>query len=853
MEIDKKTEPARNFKKDYWQQATSKFQDEKNHLLPYDFMNLEVKKIKNLIGVQLREEMLKTGKNVFKCDDTFTIGSKGIDNFYSLIERALATELNDYQRECKVIEKQCANFIKASKKHGSLQAFFDEKMVCWEALNDLIEFVDVNMNGAYHLLRKLEIQLHYFNRDIWNNFLKRNAMEYKPFVALARAGEILKFIEAYKLNLELLELNKKEFLAGPQAGPDKDKESKIFDKGMLECEDCLEQIQQKYEHHVRIWMRGNSATNSIELEDKTQYKPELQLKAWIVQMWMDEPHHNETIPKSAQEIHHKYSKGSTSGENNPTRAAQRESACYNDFDAWMVIIHTMGFMLIYYGNITTTYDYIKVLGLPGTLSALTSSITPFAAFLSTFHYAKWIKQEYYWSYVVSHITLVLGIFFYYISYTFDSYIPLLIGRFLFGYGGGRVITKSFISYIIKPKFKTLYSSYLVCLTATAITGGSGISALTEYLGEGKFLGTKYAKYNVYSGVLTAVLVLFAALMLITFEDIPASRGGRLHKKKEKNIPNTREDDQVIGVGRTLVQQKRDRDDYSSNDHVSNIQSFEYSEVGGLVNSSSDSNDPETAHMKGLEVIKSTVIVKQYFPIYFLFAIFTLCKMTQEAAITEIPFMLEIYHEWTSQEIGFTIAAFTPFTVVMSLLPGILAMNKFSNKKMMVVFSSLLIISMLLKVNWRYDEPINPWYYIVTTCITLALTFATEVTMTALFYEWQPYYIKKTFWSAGLLSGLGDTAGKTLGNVALTIVKLTVGKEPMPFYLWSFFVPVWLLVLVLVFSNWAELNLIPRARVDIDVNKLKKLNMNGMTKADLFGHVSKKSETSDTPSIQLVKL
>ena len=833
------TEDKPDFQNDYWYIATKKFDDDNHPLLPYSHINYEIKKIKNSIGNQLGAEVIKSKKQVIHCGEDFHLGEKGISNFYSQIEDALKKELAFYTSEISLIEEQCLNFISLEFEPRDLEEFFHEKEECWHRLEDLLEFIDINMNGGYHLLRKLEWELHDLNRDVWQKFLNQNSEEHRPYVKLARAGEILKMIEVYKLNMELLELNKYQIISSNLAGDDKNKEAKIFDKYLLEFEEHFETIQMKYEHHRRIWLRGNEATNDIEIEDKTQYEPELKLKAKVIEKWISELKNIE-IPNSAKEIHHKGMKKALEMAKN--RRPVSESACYNDFDAWMVIIHTMGFMLIYYGNVTTAYTYAGEIGFPKALKSIVAAATPFASFISTFHYAAWIKKRYTSSYWISLITLTLGCFTYFIAMTAEFPMLLLVGRILFGYGGGRVITKTFVTYIIKPKFKSLWSSYLVCMTALAITGGPGVSSLLEYVGKGSFLGLKYETYNIYSGVLTVILLAFSILMLSTFEDIPASRGGRLHKKKKRrNKPKSilelhnrvsnnqgarNTENQVLPMLKktsTLMQLKRDIDEESSDDHNSIIQSFEYSDVDVIEHSQSEEiKDLEDPQFKGLNIMRKTTVIKQYFPLYFLFCIFTLCKMTQEACIVEVPYMLQEYHKWTTQEIGFAIAVYTPFTIALALLPGLLAMKGISNTKMMIVFSTMTMLSMFLKVNYAVDEPIPAAMYIFTSGLTLSLTFATEVTMTALFCEWQPYYIKKTFWNAGLLSGLGDTAGKTLGNFSITLFSAFGGKKALPFYMWATLIPIWVIALVLILVNLNELKIIPRARVKIRPSRLKRM-------------------------------
>ena len=815
----------RDFGKDYWPETTLKYQESNSVLLSYKKINFEIKKVKNRIGILISQKVIELDTQVIPTGDKMRLVSPVLKIFFAKIEVELVKVYNEFKQSCLKAESQCQLFIQ-SDPLGSVELFFLEKQIFLHDLEHLVDFLEANLNALYHLVRKLEKELGALSLKIWEKFLKKNSKRNSKFVKLARASEVLTLLEAYKVNLELLELNKRKILNSEISAKNRSDESKTFDTCLREFHHHIDLIQTKYKHHIRVWLRSHPKTTKIEISDQNQHKSELKLKSKVLSTWIDELH-LESIPPAILKIHHKYKK-------NPKKMLEnwpppKERACYSELDAWMVIIHTMGFMLIYYGNIATSSDYAKKVGIPPAISPLANAVTAFAAFLSTFHYAFWIKKAYRPSYIISHFSLVLGVLLYYLSLTFESAWMLVVGRFLFGYGGGRVITKTFVTYVISPKFKNLWSSYLVAMTALSITGGAGISSLTEMIGEGEFQGTRYSRLNTYSGVIFVALLVFAVVMLSLFEDLPSTRiakkSSQLKKRYEAKRLKSQPNDDIIGTGRTLVEQKRELENLSGSSSLqqSKIQSFKYSSVDKLINTESDQIlDLETknARFEGLKVINSTKLIKQYFPLYYLFTIFTVCKMTQEFVIKQIPIVLTKQHHWSSQNIGFALAALTPFTMTAAIIPGRLALKGFENKQMLRICCVLLLISLFLQIEWGYQEPIASGLYIVSSGLVLSLTFSTEVVMTALFPELQPVYIKKSYFNAGLLSGLGDTLGKTFGNLLLGVIKRLSGEGgDVALNSSCTLILIWGLTIWFTAMAWGRMDLVSRAFVGMTGREL----------------------------------
>jgi hypothetical protein len=200
--------------------------------------------------------------------------------------------------------------------------------------------------------------------------------------------------------------------------------------------------------------------------------------------------------------------------------------------------------------------------------------------------------------------------------------------------------------------------------------------------------------------------------------------------------------------------------------------------------------------EGIQVFRSIHKVKKYFPIYFLTAFFTFNKSVQEALIGELSQTMKKYYDWDGQSVGFVMLSYAPLTLLLSLLPSWLnSYGKIQYRKIMLLFTTLSFIAMVLKINIYYNEPESVYYYIFSSGLLLSMTLSAEVSFVSLYGTITPDYINQSFWSAGMLSGLGDTGGRTLGNFDITIFSAIDGTRALSFWLYLCLGIIYLLLLV----------------------------------------------------------
>lgn len=308
--------------------------------------------------------------------------------------------------------------------------------------------------------------------------------------------------------------------------------------------------------------------------------------------------------------------------------------------SWMVLTHTSLYLLIYYGNSPTSGSYSEALNLPETLIGVLKAATPLAAFLSTFMYNAIISKKFVYSYIISWTSLIIGAMLYYEALTFDSVLMIVAGRLLIGWGGGRVITRTYFATEVGLDERVLWSSLLVACNAGCITISPGISSLLEYIKSFEILGMKTTEFNIFSEACFFLFVTVCAIFFLLFKDkepqndiiVPFPRDPRASKVEDQQMP------------RKLLLDC----------------SFNYSEISpNLETIPNEMVQEEIKQTEKNSVLEGTSYIKEYFPVYFIAIFFTFNKSVQEALITEISQTMKAHYDWDSQNIGFVMLSYTP--------------------------------------------------------------------------------------------------------------------------------------------------------------------------------------------------
>ena len=206
-----------------------------------------------------------------------------------------------------------------------------------------------------------------------------------------------------------------------------------------------------------------------------------------------------------------------------------EKPCYSLVDAWLVLIHTFGCMLTYYGNSPTSSDYSEALNVPVAVTGIILGVTPGLGFVSVFFFNWSSKKSYKPSYYISFIMIILGVFFYASAYNFNSIFSIILARCLFGFGAGRGLTKKFFAMEITLPYIGIYSSLLTGVSNACISLGPGLSSLFIFIPEFTFLYYEKKNYSIFTFVFFFLFIIMALVFLPIFKDIPSAR--KVKKKK----------------------------------------------------------------------------------------------------------------------------------------------------------------------------------------------------------------------------------------------------------------------------------------------------------------------------------
>lgn len=127
---------------------------------------------------------------------------------------------------------------------------------------------------------------------------------------------------------------------------------------------------------------------------------------------------------------------------------------------WFVLIHTMLYLLNYYGLYPISFfeagEHIKESFIVG--------VTPFSALIFT--WLLWNRSwlNFYSKFLLSLISLIIANVLFLVSGTSGNMALIIIGRILIGFGGLRMVTKKFVSLMVYEKYTKKYSSTLTLLS-----------------------------------------------------------------------------------------------------------------------------------------------------------------------------------------------------------------------------------------------------------------------------------------------------------------------------------------------------------------------------------------------------
>ena len=176
------------------------------------------------------------------------------------------------------------------------------------------------------------------------------------------------------------------------------------------------------------------------------------------------------------------------------------------------------------------------------------------------------------------------------------------------------------------------------------------------------------------------------------------------------------------------------------------------------------------------------ILKAFFPnaaTIIITIVFLVIKIVQEAFFTELPQLSKEYYDHNSQWVGWFLLISTVYIMPTALI-GVYLNKKIADRYVLIIALVIYIIGTLLKINFEYDKPMPQAQYYIGSAIVFIGSLLAEAAAIAIMAKVISPSLKKGFLNAGLLSGTGDTLGKTLGNASFTIFSRIDTLAAFPF-------------------------------------------------------------------------
>lgn len=162
-------------------------------------------------------------------------------------------------------------------------------------------------------------------------------------------------------------------------------------------------------------------------------------------------------------------------------------------------------------------DYSVYVGMDESFSGVLSAVNWAAAVGFTFVYSYWSNYQYKFPTFICSLFVVLGDFIYFFAYSYKSAGMLLLGRFLIGVGGARVINRRYIATYVKPRSRTVWNSAYVAGSIVGRGMGPVLGALLYYI-DFQWFGYDMNGMNFPSLIMGMVWLVYSVMVLVFFKE-----------------------------------------------------------------------------------------------------------------------------------------------------------------------------------------------------------------------------------------------------------------------------------------------------------------------------------------------
>lgn len=467
-----------------------------------------------------------------------------------------------------------------------------------------------------------------------------------------------------------------------------------------------------------------------------------------------------------------------------TSSARSQRSIYSTLDVSLVLIHAVLFTMNLYGLAITAYRYANSLSLDAGTSGALQACTPLGSTIFSI-FINWYskRRRYRLLYIICIAVLIVGNLIYYLAEKVKSskgagIAFLIIGRFLLGAGGARMMTRKYVSVFVALWAQSKYQIILIGLMCIGLCMGPGFSAILEYgapSDEEVKQGTTSSivtAWNVFSFALifvwSALLVVFIFFFKGTDLDEPQAEAGAKDPTQRANTI----------ANQFTVQRDMERL------NLLNAWEAQWSEKGlqpGMKSSQGASAGNTVMESEGSPDTRLHLSIS--FPnwqIYVGFSVLFFIKLVQEGFFTELPQLSLAYYEHNTKWIGFFYLISIVYVLPVSLA-AFWASKYFRDSTILLSGLSLLLVACLIKLNYNFDQPMQEFKFYFGSALYFVSSLVAEAGASSVIPKVASPRYSASFFNAGMFAGTADTLGRASGNALYTLYNSFSGRSAIPYY------------------------------------------------------------------------
>lgn len=401
----------------------------------------------------------------------------------------------------------------------------------------------------------------------------------------------------------------------------------------------------------------------------------------------------------------------------------------SEMSRFLNMLNTFLYMTNYYIVAPTSGKYAAALGAEAAMSGVIVGMTPLASLASAVLYSWWANKSYKSPLIFATWCLVIGNLLYAMALSFDSIAMAIAGRLLNGFGGARAINRRYIADNYSREERTQASAMFVTASALGMAAGPALAAALHFVPDFYMAGVLVTTETAPGWVMFAFWVVYLVATIVSFEEPDREALDLISERRKSFIAEVvngdiekgaRENTPLLTLGRPPAP-----------------------------------NSPSLSSLwKNVPVVASLWI-------------YIVLKLVLECLITASSTIAQYHFEWTTSESGFYLAALGLLMFPTNMVVGWLSF-RYEDREMILMSELAMILGVGVIVSYKYY---TAYQFIAGGVIIFVSTNVLEGVNMALLSKTIPKAFAKGTFNSGLLATEAGTFGRTLGDVAITVVGL----------------------------------------------------------------------------------